>query len=137
MTFEIFWGAVSYFLVHNKASNMRCFGFWIERLGLNVEQIYISIHKFKECLCIKLCVCVFGSTDWGNGVDQGEEFSVSCYTESLGEEERSHDVSPVIENVSLDYIVIVYKTDIVRARQRVYDLYVLSFRVISTRLELC
>lgn len=82
-------------------------------------------------------MCVFGSTDWGNGVDQGEEFSVSCYTESLGEEERSHDVSPVIENVSLDYIVIVYKTDIVRARQRVYDLYVLSFRVISTRLELC
>ena len=75
-----------------------------------------------------VCVCVFGSTDWGNGVDQGEDFSVSCYTESPGEEERSHDVSPVIENVSLDQIVIVYKTDIVRARQQVYDLYVQGYQ---------
>lgn len=84
MTFEIFWGAVSYFLVHNKASNMRCFGVWIERLGLNVQQIYISIHKFKEC--VSNCVCL-GPQTGETGSTRGKS-SLSAATQKALERKR-------------------------------------------------
>lgn len=84
MTFEIFWRAVGYFLVHNKASNMRCFGVWIERLGLNVQQIYISIHKFKEC--VSNCVCL-GPQTGETGSTRGKS-SLSAATQKALERKR-------------------------------------------------